>query len=380
MDLYNAQHFKNYAENMSWTNLTKLPRLLPVPGQHHDLTIKATLSGITIIKDGRMKKRYTGAKYSTVDINGKLWESSSDFKKHLEEEKLKREGVKKVRAKKLGSVKTDPAEKISSENEPCPAIPELKDKNTDKVRSYKINKREIRQRLLGFMRTMSGKKELYFWTVTFFKSMPDNLCYQAFNTWLTSLRQSGRLKNYIWVAERQQNGTIHFHIAIPHKLPVVVANRSMRITLTSFAKKGLIDVSTFQCKRYNGVDIAKNRKTGRVTNFANKKGSKSLANYLSKYVTKNNSEFKHLAWHNSRGYSAIFTGVAFTVQEFIRSGFKDYVKKKSIINNKYFMFFAWQGDPPDLIFSHLDQLNDFLQGVLLRKEKNKNWERLAKLN
>lgn len=383
MDLYNAAHFKKHAEKMNCTASSSptLPRLLPVPNVMHELRIKATLSGITFIKDGRMKKRYTGAKYSTVDINGNLWESTSDFKKHLrgecdkDKDKKNKKRLSGIQAKKMGPVETGP----NADNMNYPVRVE-EGKNTVLPRAYKINKKEVRQRLLGYLRTMKGKKELYFWTVTFFKNMDDSLCYRAFNTWLTSLRQSGRLKNYLWVAERQQNGTIHFHIAIPHKMPVSFANRSMRVTLTSFAKKKWIDVSVFQCKRYNGVDIAKNRKTGRVTNFANKKGSRSLANYLAKYVSKNNETFSHLAWHNSRGYSAIFTGVSFTIDEFLRAGFRDLLKKKSIINNEFFMFFAWDGDPPELLTTHLDSLNNYLQYRLDQREKNKSFKKLAELN
>jgi hypothetical protein len=175
------------------------------------------------------------------------------------------------------------------------------------------------------------------------------------------LRQKKWLREYLWVAERQQNGTIHFHAAIPHRLSIVAANNAMRVTLATAAKRKEINFSVYQCKRYNGIDIAKNRTTRRVTNFAIKKGSRSLSNYLTKYVTKNDSTFNHLAWHNSRGFSSLFTGITFTTAEFIGYGFRQLVKPGVIINNEYFMFFGWKDEPPRAVMKHLFEINSWIQ-------------------
>jgi len=45
------------------------------------------------------------------------------------------------------------------------------------------------------------------------------------------------------------------------------ANRMMGGTMKTFARRGELPASVHQCSRYNGVDISKNRKTKRVTNF-----------------------------------------------------------------------------------------------------------------
>lgn len=340
------------------------PRLLAVPGFHHELTIKATATGIVLLKDGRYKKRYTGSKYSTVDINGKLYESAADLRKDQAAELISDRGKTKKRANRSSTI----SPKSVMQNEGTEISLLTKEK---KQCEYRVNKMEVRQRLLSMINTMKGSKELYFWTVTFPPSMSDDLCYQAFNTWLTTLRQKRMLKNYLWIAERQDGSrledptkatnTMHFHIAIPHKMHVVTANRLMRTTLATFAKNRLINYSVFQAKRYNGVDICKNRKTGRVTNFAIKKGSRSLANYLTKYVTKNDASFNHLAWHNSRGFSCLFTGITFTVQEFLNYGFKQCLLQRSIISNDFFSFYPWLGDPPEAIFKHLYEVNSYLQ-------------------
>jgi len=289
-------------------------------------------------------------------------------------------------------------------------LPELSTKeDSPEKKGYRIHKREVRQRLLGMILTKAGKKELYFWTVTFPKSTPDNTAYQAFNTWLTTLRSKDKfgrrfLKNYLWVAERQQNGTVHFHIAIPHKLPVKIANGAMQTILKNLSGKGLVPFTKSQCKRYNGIDIAKNRNTRRVTNFAIKKGGRALTTYLTKYITKNEASFPHLAWHNSRGFSSLFTGITFTSAQFDKmyekritgEGIEILVKwthflippvwakrlievddpgrpgKKKIkeepylkyfFENEYFYFIPWQYSMPKMLMDHLVELNNYVQDL-----------------
>lgn len=328
-------------------------RLLPVPAFIHELTIKATHTGITILKDGKFRKRYTGSRQAAVDINGKLYLRSADMKRANQSENVTGRAQKKGLHSSMQPLDKKPEPLRDNENT-TKKLPTFK-------REYRVNKLEVRQRILTMINTMKGGRELYFWTVTFPQGTGDGVAYQAFNTWLTTLRQSKFLRNYLWIAERQQNGTVHFHIAIPHKMSVVHANRMMRVTLSTFAKRKEIPFSVYQCKRYNGIDIAKNRKTGRVTNFAIKKGSRSLANYLTKYVTKNDAGFSHLAWHNSRGFSALFTGITFTVGEFLGYGFKELLLHRSVVNNEFFMFFPWKGDPPEAITRHLFDLNSFIQ-------------------
>lgn len=346
------------------------PTLASVPSFQHDLLIKATASGITVLTKRRYLQRYTGNKYSAVDINGRLYLKNSDLKKTIEMERS--EGNKKgVRGPSKPQKKHISGTQISnnfstSQTEILPKYETLSPKYRElSTRRYRVNKREVRQRLVGYMNTMKGKKELYFWTVTFPKGTTDDVCYQVFNIWLTSLRKYRMLHEYLWVAERQQNTTIHFHIAIPHKMSVHRANRMMQGTLKTFSRRGLLPFSVSQCNKYNGIDIAKNRNTRRVTNFAIKKGSRALATYLTKYVTKNDGEFKHLAWHNSRGYSALFTGVTFTVDEFKQFRFGFFLNRTRVFEiGDFAKFIPWLEGPPPLLDDHLYQLNSFIQELL----------------
>jgi len=348
-----------------------LPKLAAVPNITHDLVIKTTTAGIVLLKENKFKRRYTGNKFPHIDINGKLWVRASEFSK------LNRPDPKKSRGKKRARVETQADKKIKlvyslPVNRPTNYYVlstqkiELSTKKArlSTTRSYTVNKPLIRQRILGYINTMRGKKELYFWTVSFPLNTSDEIAYQIFNIWLTALRQYKMLHEYLWVAERQKNGTIHFHIAIPHKMPVKRANAMMAGTLATFAKRGLIPFNVYQCRKYNGVDIAKNRTTKRVVNFAIKKGSRALATYLSKYATKNNGTFSHLAWHNSRGYSSMFTGVTFTVPEFIGYGFHKMIDREKRLDAAFFTFLPWANGPPEIITDHLYKINSYLQTVL----------------
>jgi hypothetical protein len=338
-----------------------LPRLLKVPSVgDYELFIKASTTGITLLKENAFRCRYTGNKFSAVDINGNLWEKASELQKVIR-------GQSDRPAKKKARVETPAENNLLNEAQISENLSTQKSQlPTDSgglspIRTYRINKREVRQRILAMLNTQKGKKELYFWTISFFQGTPDELCYRMYNIWLTALRQYKLLRDYIWVAERQENGTLHFHIAIPHKMPVQRANAMMRGTLKNFAKRGELKESIYRCNRYNGVDIAKNRNTKRVVNFAIKKGSRALAQYLTKYVTKNDTAFMHLAWHNSRGYSSLFTGITFTIPEFIKLGWPALLNRAKRFDREFFTFVPWASDPPAAFTDHLYLLNSYLQ-------------------
>lgn len=340
-----------------------------------DLKIKASHSGVIFLPQTRFRTRYTGSKFSKVDINGKLYVEGKQLDKLLKEsvdkgkknsgrhdskpEKFSVACCKDIQDFSTGKIDlstiTDTLSTLSAE------LP------TKKEVSYSINKKQVRQRILGYLNTQKGKKELYFWTITFPEKTPDNLCYQLFNIWLTSLRKYKMLRDYIWIAERQpkKTNTIHFHLGIPHRMCVQRANSMMAGTLKTFAKRGdLPGFTVWQCARYNGVDIAKNRDTRRVINFANKKGSRALAIYLTKYITKNDGTFNHLAWHNSRGYSSVFTGVTFTVPEFVKMGYNYYLDRTNTRKMEFAVFIPWIDGLPPPIADHLFQLNSYIQEQL----------------
>lgn len=409
--VHNTSNNRSSCVQLSQLPLLKLPN---VTGD--DLVMKLTTTGITFMHSRKFRKRYTGSTGCAVDINGLLWLNARELEKEI------KESSKDKAKKKRLNMPVEPPSKSLNENrldlsntkQELPAIsinfldPDNFSPDGDKnnlsltkkgrKKSYKIDKAKVRQRIIAYINTQKGKKQLFFWTVSFPEHTPDDVCYKAYNAWLTTLRQRKMLREYIWVAERQTGerlkdknrtptNTIHFHIAIPHFLNVQRANAMMRGILKGYAKKGLIpgamcdgrtkDTYYKPCiSRYNGVDICKHRTTRKPINFAIKKGARALAAYLTKYVTKNDAGvadelgniavpgFSHLAWHNSRGFSCLFTGVTCTLNEFRRVGFGAYLNRVRVFKMEFATFVPWLMGPPPLLMQHLYELNSIIQTLL----------------
>lgn len=385
--------------------LGKVPSIVVGTSDQNELVIKAGYTGITFlghydpqfkkyISDSRYRKRYTGSKTCEVDINGQLYTSRSEYNKAVNhkkiEEKKKLKEKEKLKAKKKQG--RPPASKllycvpgmepgaISDKNPTCENLGEKKPVKVRK-KSYTVNGKEVRQRVYGMLNTQKGRKQMYFFTVSFPDKTPDHIAHQALNTWFTSLRKYKMLHDYLWVKERQDGkrladpskatNTLHFHIAIPHYLNVVKANAMMRGTLKTFAERGNIPYNPRhpQIAKYNGVHISKHKNTNKPINFALKKAAKALAHYLTKYLTKtdengNAEEFEQLAWHNSRGFSALFTGVTFTLSEFIAAGHGHFLNRVRTFKMRFALFIPWLMGPPPKIVEHLFQLNSYILQTL----------------
>jgi hypothetical protein len=310
---------------------------LEIPVTLKDMTVSLSMTGVTILTKTRFKKRHQGLKdLQQVPIKG------------FEPIPVKR-GNPNLTAKKRKSLK-------ETENRGIP-------KQTSQIRvpKYKVDKREVSHRIRNYLNQMSGEKMLYFWTVTFPIKTPDDTAYILLNKWLTRLRQEKMLREYLWIAERQENGTIHFHMVLNQKMNVQKANKFMRASILHSINKGEIQYSRIDAIRYNGVDICKDRKSRRVTNFAKKKREKSLSNYLTKYVTKNDGRFLHLAWHSSRGYSNLITAVRFTWEEYSKGNTENLLDNSKEIVHEFYTFRRWKTSPPKDLLMYLGLLNASIQ-------------------
>jgi len=244
------------------------------------------------------------------------------------------------------------------------------EKKLIKNKMHVVNKTEVNNRLQSMCNAMFSHQRqnafLGMLTVSFPPAVSENIASQALNTWLTALRQKGRrvLKQYLWVSERQKIGTIHYHMLILNRVNIVYVNRAMRVVLCNLVRAGVIDYPLSAMKRYNGVDLAKDRKTRVVTNFCDPKSRKALMNYIIKYVHKNNESFDHAAWNCSRGFSSLFTGMTCTYEEFIKMSWENNAAPDPAINSEWFMFFPWQKDtgPPVEFIHHLARINSYILG------------------
>lgn len=165
----------------------------------------------------------------------------------------------------------------------------------EKKTEYILNKKKVREKCAAFFGLRQSRKFLAFYSISFPQNFPDDAAFKCFNTVLTRLRKDCGLKSYLWVTERQKNGTIHFHMLTNNYMYVRKFNRYMAVAIETQIKKQGIEVN-YCMEKYNGVDVR------HVNN-----NRKALNMYLTKYVSKNSVVFFRLPYHSSRDISELFT-------------------------------------------------------------------------
>lgn len=206
---------------------------------------------------------------------------------------------------------------------------------TTPEKNYTLNKSKVRKKISAFFLLDSSKKFCAFYTISFPLHLSDNLAYKVFNTWLTRCRKVFNLQSYLWVAERQKNGTIHFHMLTNTFMQISEVNRFMSVALSNLLNKQAFSYDIEAISNYNGVDVddlfhpkprdaqgkrikeTREQRRERLRKPLNiKQAQKCLSYYITKYVTKNDVTFNRLPWHCSRDISALFTSELVNEDEF----------------------------------------------------------------
>lgn len=193
------------------------------------------------------------------------------------------------------------SDKTDFEKKPTNDIDNVSETQNEKEkRIYKLNKSKVKKKCYALSRLNKSKAFLAFYSISFPAKLSDQVCYKLFNIWLTRCRKASGLNTYLWVAERQKNGTIHFHLLTNDFMAIKIVNGFMAKALKTEKKIGNDVLKEVNTEVYNGVDVKK------VGN-----NRKSLIGYLIKYVAKNNIEFYRLPWHCSRDVSVLNTSTNF---------------------------------------------------------------------
>lgn len=219
---------------------------------------------------------------------------------------------------------------------------------------YKLNKSKVRKRCHALSRLEKSQKFLAFYTITFPEGLSDSDCYILFNTWLTRSRKTGGLTTYLWVAERQKNQTIHFHMLTNDFMPIEKVNRFMAKSLSNLKKSGIKQLGEVDPSKYNGIDV---KKVG--------KKRKTLIGYLTKYITKNNIEFYRLPWHCSRNVSKLFTSqnVDDENSEKLLNKLPHEQEKYELHDSEFCKVSAFKFIPDDKVFEDLDYVNELVYDI-----------------
>jgi hypothetical protein len=250
--------------------------------------------------------------------------------------------LKKVKKPKVEIIKPESIEESTSTESVVIVV---------KDRSYKLNKSKVRKKCNALGRLEKSKKFLAFYSISFPNGLTDEIGYKIYNTWLTRCRRDSGLKTYLWIAERQKNGTIHFHLLTNDFMPIKKVNGFMASCLASEKIKGVEVLREIDTDKYNGVDVKKVDKN-----------RKSLIGYLTKYITKNEIEFTHLPWHCSRDVSSLFTAINFEQPDLDRycDPLPNIEEKYNIHLSENFRIAGFKFRPNDNIYSDLDGVNEII--------------------
>jgi hypothetical protein len=175
-----------------------------------------------------------------------------------------------------------------------------------KVSMSQRTKNKIRKKILAFSQL---HKRLTFTTLTFVNKINDRLAVKILHEFLDNVGKHGRDFQYIWVAERQMKNkifeqNIHFHIISTKYWNI---SRWWKYWIELQKKHDVISrqshfnpSSAFDVKQVNTANI------------------RGIVRYLTKYVTKNNSQFECQVWNCSKKISRLYTD-EYTDLSFLRN-------------------------------------------------------------
>lgn len=260
-----------------------------------------------------------------------------------------------------------------------------------KKTTYRLNKAKVRKRATALCRLSESKKFLAFYSISFPSGAKDSVLYEIFNKWLTNCRTRYGLKTYLWVAERQGNGTLHFHILTNNRLDISVVNRAMANSIDTSVHQGKLTWGQSSRTLYNGVDVdsiqrPKKRQNEnrekyrrRVKEYHKRHVSERVRfaiSYLTKYITKSEAVFTHLPFHCSRDVSQLFSSMVLSGKDagnYLRllSDDADHYEIVSIDSRTIYIF---KKSPPEIIYRRLDSVNDRLF-IEYHREREKHEKR-----
>ena len=223
------------------------------------------------------------------------------FRKSLEQQSLK---------KKYASSSLDKANQAKLKNNP-----ELSFRARKRIRNAVnwLSLLSVPRKSKYSKKANSFKFKIGFWTLTLpTKQLHDHSVIKSrcLNNFLTVMRQKHKMQNYIWVAELQKNGNIHFHITtdvyVHYREIRQIWNQSIELLgYVSEYRKTFESMSFANYKHWRfcqgAKDVQKIKKAfnhGQASRWSDPNSTdvksvrhvKELASYLSKYLSKGDAD------------------------------------------------------------------------------------------
>lgn len=220
--------------------------------------------------------------------------------------------------------------------------------------AFRLNKNKVRNKILAYAHLRRSKKFMAFYSISFPLGLKDDDIRKIHNVCLTRIRKFRKSFTYIWIAERQKNGTLHFHMLTNDYFNIRMINRYYAVAIMNHIKKNNLSDINYDVTKYNGVDVKLVRSI------------ESLSKYLTKYVTKNNESFEGLVWNCDSSVSALITHIYLDDFEYKT------INKKLIHvftikrENPYFDtpleidLWSYGSNKPALIFETIKEINEYI--------------------
>ena len=237
---------------------------------------------------------------------------------------------------------------------------------TVRKNTFKLNKSKVQSKMYAFFNLKRSKKFVAFYTFTFPAGTVDDQCFSCLNAILTFCREKFNLTNYLWIAEKQKNKTIHFHLLTNDFMPIEQVNRALAIIIDNKVLQGKMNWQGSSLSKYNGVDVdsiygsKRHKKTGKFLNPTQLR--QLISNYLTKYVSKNNDEFTHYCYHSSRSVSMLFTSQLFLKSEsFHITGLLPRIRNLYLhISAEFAKIWIFLFEPPPELYNRIYYYNDLI--------------------
>lgn len=180
-------------------------------------------------------------------------------------------------------------------------------------RTYKMNKGKFKAKAFAYATLRKSMCFLAFYSVSFPAGISDDTAYKILNSCLSVLRKKHGLKSYLWVFERQENGTGHYHILTNDFMYIRDVNEVFASSIDYYVKRGEATWGKSSRIKYNGVDVKSVVKKGTTRNpLTRSEVIEKVTRYLSKYMSKQDAPCTHRVWFCSRAVSALFVSVSFS--------------------------------------------------------------------
>ena len=291
---------------------------------------KITYNKVTFLKSQRYSTYINGSNYYTCAADGTVSKKNTPERAEL---------LKSWNTAAINEVTTD--RKIKNNAPPT-------------EREYKINKNIIVPKINSFANLSQSKKFMIFWTVSYPLGFPDVSSAKVLNNVFTRIRKVYGKFSYIYVNERQANGTIHQHLLTNKFVNLRIVNYWFAKAIQNEIYKSKLKNISFNYKIYNGLDVKFVRSLRRVKS------------YITKYILKSDESFKIRAYAMSQDVSRLFTSIVLpaNIVEHVFELFNDLQFFKSTFYDDFYNLYFLKHPFPDAHLEHLFAANDYIYNTL----------------